>query len=64
MAKVNAIFNRPVRIGKVIYPKSKRSVEVEESALASKYMQLLIAQGSIVVPKKPEPAAPAKASAK
>lgn len=66
MAMKNVIFNRPVRIGKVIFPKSKRSVEVEEKELESPFMQELIKLGDITVPAAPKaekaPAAPAPAA--
>jgi hypothetical protein len=57
MAMKNVIFNRPVRIGKTVYPKSKRSVPIDEKTLGEKFYQTLIAEGGIVV--VPTSAAPA-----
>jgi len=62
MAMQNVIFTRPVRIGKTVYPKSKRSVQVDSKALESGFIKALIANGSIVIPAAP--AAPAAAPAK
>lgn len=53
MAMKHAIFNRPVRIGKDIYHKSKRSVEIDEKFLQSKTMKALIDSGEIAILDKP-----------
>lgn len=65
MALVNVIFTRPVRIKKMIYPKSKRSVAVDSADLESSFMKKLIEDGSVIVPvakAAPAAAAPAKAA--
>jgi hypothetical protein len=56
---MNVIFNRPVRIGKVVYPKSKRSVAIDDKLMEGNFIQQLIKDGDIIVPAvaKPAPAA-------
>lgn len=64
MASVNVIFTRPVRVKKIVYPKSKRSVAVDSAALESSFMKKLIEEGSIIIPvakAAPAAAVPAKA---
>ena len=65
MAKMNVIFNRPVKLGKVIYPKSKVAAEVEEKLLEGKFIDALIADGDIAIQAAPKAKeAPAKAAPK
>lgn len=58
---VNVIFNRPIRIGKTIYPRSKRSVSVEADSLKSKFILAKIESGDMTV-IQPKAAAPAAAA--
>lgn len=60
----NVIFHRPVRVGKTIYPKSKRSVEVPESFMKTKLMAFLLKNGDAAVPPPAKAPAPAEKSGK
>ena len=54
----NVIFNRPVRFGKTVYPKSKRSKEVDDKFLKGKFVDALVEAGSIVIIAPKAAAAP------
>ena len=56
----NVIFNRPIRLGKVVYPKSKRSVEVDDKLLVGKFVDAKIKEGAIVIPAAPAAKAASK----
>lgn len=64
MAKV--IFNRPVKLGKVIHQKSKLPQEVADEHLKDKLMVAFLASGEVAVvpaaPPAPEKAASAKSA--
>lgn len=58
----NVIFKRPVRLGKINYGASKRSVQVDDAYLESRLMKALIKSGDVVIPPAAKAfAAPAKA---
>lgn len=59
---MNVIFNRPVKVGKVIYPKSKMSVDIDAKLLETPFMKALLEAGEISIPvSKAVPVAKASA---
>lgn len=47
---MNVIFNKPLRFGKINYPKSPRPQEVPDGLKDDKYFQLQVAENNISFP--------------